>query len=214
MGRICCLVAALVLAAAAPAVLARDDTWQQASATTRDGPEADLVVQVGDIDNLGFGWPEGFTPFSGRSTPSHGFPFQPEADDPSGTDRIMVVSGYGAGAGARDGYTYSTSRPANAPQPLVMAFELQDLEVKAAALQLFVDDFQSQRMGSRYRAWLDGRETTDLPVVTTMPAGTCSSSKRPWSSVTACRTLAADTSTPARGLPDPASTAVPRTVPV
>ena len=167
MGRIRCLAAALVLAAsaAAPAALASEDTWQQASATTRDGPEADLVVQVGDIDNLGFGWPEGFTPFSGRSTPSHGFPFQPEADDPSGTDRIMVVSGYGAGAGARDGYTYSTSRPANAPQPLVMAFELQGLEVKAAALQLFVDDFQSQRMGSRYRAWLDGRETTDLPVV-------------------------------------------------
>lgn len=154
----------LALAVSGPAAAA-DETWQQASATTRDGPDADLVVQSGDIDNLGFGWPDGFTPFSGRSTPAHAFPFQPEADDPPGTDRIMVVSGYGAGTGARDGYTYETARPANAPQPLVLAFDLQGITVTSAALQLFVDDFQSPSMGSHYRAWLDGRETTDLPVV-------------------------------------------------
>ena len=147
------------------AAAASDDTWKQTAATTRDGPEADLVVQLGDIDNLGFGWPEGFTPFSGRSTPAHAFPYQPEADDPDGTDRIMVVSGYGAGAGSRDGYTYETSRPGNDPRPLRLQFDLQGIDVKAAALQLFVDDFQSPSMGSRFRAWLDGREATDLPVV-------------------------------------------------
>jgi outer membrane protein OmpA-like peptidoglycan-associated protein len=159
------LLAGLAALLATGQPFAADDTWQQTATTTRDGPEADLVVQLGDIDNLGFGWPEGFTPFSGKSTPAHAFPYQPEADDPSGTDRIMVVSGYGKGAGARDGYTYETSRPDNQPRPLVMAFDLQGLEVKSAAVQLFVDDFQSRSMGSRYRAWLDGRETTDLPVV-------------------------------------------------
>lgn len=159
------MFAAALTVALATASLAADDTWPQVNAATRNGPEADLVVQLGDIDNLGFGWPDGFTPFSGRSTPAHAFPYQPEADDPSGTDRIMVVSGYGKGAGARDGYTYETSRPDNQPRPLVMSFELQGLEVKSAALQLFVDDFQSRSMGSRFRAWLDGRETTDLPVV-------------------------------------------------
>lgn len=159
------MFAAALTVALATASLAADDTWPQVNAATRNGPEADLVVQLGDIDNLGFGWPDGFTPFSGRSTPAHAFPYQPEADDPSGTDRIMVVSGYGKGAGARDGYTYETSRPDNQPRPLVMSFDLQGLEVKSAALQLFVDDFQSRSMGSRFRAWLDGRETTDLPVV-------------------------------------------------
>lgn len=157
--------AAFLSATLASAGHAADDTWPQSTAATRDGPEADLVVQLGDIDNVGFGWPDGFTPFSGRSTPAHAFPFQPEADDPSGTDRIMVVSGYGKGAGARDGYTYETSRPDNQPRALVLSFDLQGLEVKSAALQLFVDDFQSPSMGSRFRAWLDGRETTDLPVV-------------------------------------------------
>ena len=159
------MFAAALTVALATASLAADDTWPQVNAATRNGPEADLVVQLGDIDNLGFGWPDGFTPFSGRSTPAHAFPYQPEADDPSGTDRIMVVSGYGKGAGARDGYTYETSRPDNQPRPLVLSFDLQGLEVKSAALQLFVDDFQSRSMGSRFRAWLDGRETTDLPVV-------------------------------------------------
>lgn len=165
MRRIRILATGLIAALAAAPVAASDDTWPQANATTRDGPEADLVVQLGDIDNLGFGWPEGFTPFSGRSTPSHAFPYQPEGDDPSGTDRIMVVSGYTKGTGARDGYTYETSRPDNQPRPLVLSFDLQGLAVKSAALQLFVDDFQSRSMGSHYRAWLDGRETTDLPVV-------------------------------------------------
>jgi outer membrane protein OmpA-like peptidoglycan-associated protein len=163
--RIACLLAAALLAVLANSAAAEQDTWQQATAVTRDGPEADVVVQLGDIDNLGFGWPEGFTPFSGKSTDPHPFPFQPEADDPRGTDRIMVVSGYGPGRGQRDGYTYETSRPGNQPQPLLLEFDLQGTPVKTVALQLFVDDFQSPSMGSRFRAWLDGREAGDLAVV-------------------------------------------------
>lgn len=160
-----CLFAVWVAVLIAGVARANDDTWQQPTAVTRDGPEADLVVRLGDIDNLGFGWPDGFTPFQGKSTDPHPFPFQPEADDPPGTDRIMVVSGYGAGRGQRDGYTYETSRPGNQPQPLLLEFDLQGIEVKTVALQLFVDDFQSRSMGSRYRAWLDGREAGDLAVV-------------------------------------------------
>lgn len=165
MRKACLFAAALYAALATGGTAAVDDTWQLTSATTLDGPEADLVVQLGDIDNLGFGWPEGFTPFAGRSTDPHPFPFQPEDDDPAGTDRIMVVSGLGAGLGQRDGYTYETSRPGNRPLPLLLAFDLQGIEVKTVALQLFVDDFQSPSMGSRFRAWLDGREAGDLAVV-------------------------------------------------
>ncbi|WP_460453821.1 OmpA family protein [Arenimonas aestuarii] len=127
-----------------------------------NGPEAELLVRVGDIDNLGFGWPPGFDPFTGQNTPVHPFPFQPEADDPPGTDRIMVVSGNTGASG--DGYVYESQRPDNLPQPLVFEFDLGDVEVKAVALQLFVDDFQSSRFGSRYRAWLDGEEAGDLAV--------------------------------------------------
>lgn len=139
------------------------EEWQQIRREQRDGPEADLLVQLGDIDNLGFGWPADFDPFAGKSTPVHRFPYLPEADDPPGTDRIMVVSGYVGGEGARrDGYTFETQRPDNRPQPLRLRFDIAGIEPKVVALQLFVDDFQSGRMGSRYRVLLDGREAGDI----------------------------------------------------
>lgn len=130
----------------------------------KDGPEADLLVQFGDIDNFGYGFPEGFDPFSGESTGAHPFPFSPQDDDAPGTDRIMVVSGYtGADAIAgTDGYTGSSRRPGNAPVPLRVAFDLQGVAATSAALQLFVDDFQAPVFRSRYRLRVNGR---DLPAV-------------------------------------------------
>ncbi|HLW80885.1 MAG TPA: OmpA family protein [Candidatus Acidoferrales bacterium] len=66
--------------------------WALEYERTVGGPEADLVVRTGDINNLGFGWPKGFDPFSGQSTPSHRWPdinhIPPNA--PPGTDRIMI----------------------------------------------------------------------------------------------------------------------------
>ncbi len=61
------------------AVQAQD--WARPDDVERGGPDADLVVRVGDIDNLGFGWPDGFDPFSGRSTTPHPYPFTPNATD-------------------------------------------------------------------------------------------------------------------------------------
>lgn len=66
--------------------------WALEYERTVGGPEADMVVRTGDINNLGFGWPPGFDPFSGQSTPSHQWPdnnhIPPKA--PAGTDRILV----------------------------------------------------------------------------------------------------------------------------
>jgi hypothetical protein len=30
-----------------------------------------MIVRTGDIDNFGIGWPAGFDPYSGKSTPEH-----------------------------------------------------------------------------------------------------------------------------------------------
>lgn len=69
--------------------------WPLEYERTVSGPEADLVVRTGDINNLGFGWPKGFDPFSGQSTPTHPWPnidhILPNA--PPGTDRIMLGTG-------------------------------------------------------------------------------------------------------------------------
>lgn len=66
--------------------------WALKYERTEGGAEADLVVRTGDINNLGFGWPTGFDPFSGQSTPPHQWPDinNIPAGAPDGTDRIML----------------------------------------------------------------------------------------------------------------------------
>ncbi|MGH9683718.1 MAG: OmpA family protein [Candidatus Acidiferrales bacterium] len=65
--------------------------WALEYERTVGGSEADLVVRTGDINDLGFGWPKGFDPFSGQST-GHPWPnnSQIPPNAPPGTDRIMV----------------------------------------------------------------------------------------------------------------------------
>ena len=123
------------------------------------GGEAELIVRVGDIDNLGFGWPADFDPFSGASTPPHAFPWRPDRSDPPGTDRIMVVSGFQRDASTRmDGYTETTRRPGNAVKPISLRFDPAGLTIRAARLQMFVDDFQAPSFGTVYRLSINAEE--------------------------------------------------------
>jgi PKD repeat protein len=125
--------------------------------------EAQMMIRTGDIDNLGFGWPSGFNPFSGQSTPSHGFPWAPDTLDAKGTDRIMVVSSYnGNPPQGSDGYTSSTSRPGNLPRSISLDFTLNGMQVTSAVLQLFVDDFQAPVWGANYYAALNGHNAPYL----------------------------------------------------
>jgi OmpA-OmpF porin, OOP family len=137
--------------------------WQKNTSVVRDAPEAETVVRTGDIDNLGFGWPEGFDPFSGRSTDAHAYPYKPSPDDPDGTDRIMVPSSYDyERPRGGDGYTDSTTRPDNSPRPVVLQYELGQTVPKAALLRLFIDDFQAPVFHSRFRATLNGERAPFL----------------------------------------------------
>jgi outer membrane protein OmpA-like peptidoglycan-associated protein len=136
--------------------------WAATHREVKNAKEAELLVQVGDIDNLGFGWPPGFDPFSGKSTPPHRFPWAPEADDPSGTDRIMVGSGAPFMASVHDGYANETMRDENQPLPLAIEFDPAGVAIKGAVLQLFVDDFQAPELGSQFLVTLDGRSAPDI----------------------------------------------------
>lgn len=129
------------------------DNWSEPTFTTRDTVLADVIVRVGDIDNLGFGWPRGFSPFSGRSTPAHTYPFQPTSTDPPGTDRILIGTGFsGTPAGQSDGYSESGT----ASEPINIPTDLDGVAVNTLALQLFLDDFQAPRYGSQFQVRLDG----------------------------------------------------------
>jgi OmpA-OmpF porin, OOP family len=137
--------------------------WAATHREVKNAKEADLLVQVGDIDNLGFGWPMGFDPFSGESTPPHRFPWAPEADDPQGTDRIMVpTSAPLFDAPVHDGYANETVRDETTPVPLVIEFDQAGVVIKGAVLQLFVDDFQAPELKSHFLVTLDGRSAPDI----------------------------------------------------
>lgn len=135
-----------------------DGDWSSKYVSLKNTAEADLMIRVGDIDNLNFGWAEGFIPFSGRSTDSHGFPWDIDEKDPGGTDRIFIPSGFKYdGGAAMDGYASSTQRPANNPTRLVIPLkDIKDLVVTGAVLQLFVDDFQSPAIESKFHFSING----------------------------------------------------------
>jgi OOP family OmpA-OmpF porin len=137
--------------------------WAAIHREVKNAKEAELLVQVGDIDNLGFGWPMGFDPFSGEATPPHRFPWAPEADDPQGTDRIMVpTSAPLFDAPVHDGYANETVRDETTPVPLVIEFDTAGVVIKGAVLQLFVDDFQAPELKSHFLVTLDGRSAPDI----------------------------------------------------
>lgn len=135
--------------------------WTEQYVTLYNTPEADIMVRSGDIDNLGFGWPTNFDPFSGQSTPAHGFPWALDPTDASGTDRIMVVTSYnGTPSGWQDGYTSRTSRPENLPRPIVLNYDLNDMALESAIIQVFSDDFQAPNTGAVYFTSING---VDMP---------------------------------------------------
>ena len=151
--------------------------WSEQNVTLLNTPEADMMIRTGDIDNLGFGWPANFDPFSGNSTPSHGYPWTADSTNASGTDRIMVITSYvGSPPHGRDGYTNYTSRPENIPRPILLNYELDGLELSTVALQIFVDDFQAPVWYADYFVTINGVDAPYLadivnPLIQTGPIG-------------------------------------------
>lgn len=158
---------------------ARD--WALRYERTEGGPEADLVVRTGDINNLGFGWPKNFDPFSGKSTYPHPFPWSPKPGSPDGTDRMLLGSAvtpadYIENPFAGDGYTSSLLRPCkdstdgtackgrqdSMPQAIVVSVGALPPRVDAVLFQIFIDDFQSPSFHSHFQASLNGTRIPSL----------------------------------------------------
>lgn len=184
------------LPASAPVlpVAATGDTgkdWALKYERTEGGPEADLVVRTGDINNLSFGWPQGFDPFSGNSTPPHQWPDANRIPDgaPDGTDRIMLGSAVTGDGG--DGYSGALgscmteqhlaahgpvppatasrleaecqhARQLTAPTSIVLSVGALPSKIDAVLIQLFADDFQPVPMHSHFQVSLNGTRIPSL----------------------------------------------------
>src|SRR5947209_5375138 len=88
----CCLL--WLGSAPARAAQPPKEDWSLEHQEITNHPEAELLVRHGSINNLTFGWPESFDPFSGAATPVHAFPWPVNPKSATGTDRIIVGSSY------------------------------------------------------------------------------------------------------------------------
>jgi OmpA-OmpF porin, OOP family len=155
--------------------------WALQYERTEGGPEADLVVRTGNINNLGFGWPKNYDPFSGRSTPPHPFPWSPKPGTPDGIDRMLLGSAvtqadFNEHPFAGEGYTSSILRPCqqtpdastckgrpdSMPQPIVLSVGDLPPTIDAVLFQIFVDDFQAPSFHSHFQVSLNGTRIPSL----------------------------------------------------
>ncbi len=140
-----------------PVVTPENGNYSAKYVVLQDTSEAELMVRVGDIDNLNNGFEDYFDPFSGNITPPHDFPWALDPQDPDGTDRIMVVTSYGDRAAEEtDGYTRDTSRPENAVRPITLEYGLEGRALAGAIIQIFIDDLQAPRWGADYKITING----------------------------------------------------------
>jgi outer membrane protein OmpA-like peptidoglycan-associated protein len=142
--------------------------WERQTERVENGPEGALVVRVGDIDNLGFGWPDGYDPFSGRPGDAHPFPWEPGANDAPGTDRIMVGTGVryplDPAGPAGDGYHETVAPPASVPSGITIPVGRLPDRFSRVMLQAFVDDFQAPSWGSAFVVTLNGQRLEEAEV--------------------------------------------------
>jgi outer membrane protein OmpA-like peptidoglycan-associated protein len=145
---------------AAPRTVSSDKDWTSQSAALKDARDAEFVIRVGDVDDLGFGWPPNFDPFCGRMTEAHRFPWKPVTGDLPGFDRILLSSKFKPGAAQKcnsDGYSVAYDRVASKPVAYTIPTAvLQGATVKNAYLQLFVDDFQAPSLCSKFQIAING----------------------------------------------------------
>ncbi len=145
-----------------------DGNWVSKNVVLKDTSEAQLMVRSGDIDNFGFGWASNFNPFSGNDTAIHKFPWSTPDGEPDGLDKIMVVTGYNYNKSS-DGYSTETKRDryyrngvgyieSNKVQSINLEYssQLNDVKVRNAVLQMFVDDFQPLKPNGTPPAGISG----------------------------------------------------------
>lgn len=131
--------------------------WEDKYVTLRNTSEAELMVRVGDIDNVGYGFPEGYDPFNETNYSRHTFPWDTPDDEPDGTDRIMLGSSFESVY--KDGYSryYGTNPDSTKVRSIVMNYDTSGIRIRNAVLQLYIDDFQAPYWGSKFVASINGK---------------------------------------------------------
>jgi OmpA-OmpF porin, OOP family len=137
-----------------------DTDCSKQNAVLKNVSEAEFIIRTGDVDNLGFGWEEGFDPFCGKVANSHGWPWEPRNGDLPGFDRILLSSKFRTEADfpcGGDGYSGSPELALAKQVSFTLPTDaLKGATIRNAFLQIFIDDFQAPTFCSKFQIFLNG----------------------------------------------------------
>jgi OmpA-OmpF porin, OOP family len=138
-----------------------DTAWELQQVVLRNTQEAEFIIRIGDVDNLGFGWPLAFDPFCGRMTESHSFPWEINPRDLQGFDRILLSSKYNTAKTKNcgsDGYSASFNEIKSRPVSWKIPTEvIKGATIRNIYLQIFMDDFQAPSFCSKFQLLINGK---------------------------------------------------------
>ena len=147
-------------------------SWKERYVLKTNTAEADFMVRLGDIDNLGFGWENKFNPFSGRSTNAHIYPWDWDSTDVLGLDMIMVPTSMGKKDAPCGGEGYSSQQSVLMEKygKTTFAFTvslkgIDTSKIKNVILQMFVDDFQAKALCSKFEVLINSKRATYIEKV-------------------------------------------------
>ncbi len=128
--------------------------WSATSVELYNTPEAEYVFRVGDIDNMNAGWRIAYNPFKGGMSRKLPPSWEVVPDDPSGTDRVMVIQG------ARQGDVFTqTSKPGvNPVETLSMGFFPIGEEIKDVYMQIFLSGIEQRMSITQFKFYINGKE--------------------------------------------------------
>ncbi|MBI3259748.1 MAG: OmpA family protein [Ignavibacteriae bacterium] len=158
----CLFICLFALSSGFAQITPNDGDWKSNSVTLKNTSEADVMIRIGDIDNLGFGFPSDFNPFTGIPTDIHPYPWLPQNGDLPGLDRIIVGSKFGKKQRPCSNDGYSGSNPER-PIPIDIPLEsVKGVKITSAMLTMFVDDFQAPYLCAKYLAYINGKRFGNL----------------------------------------------------
>lgn len=142
-----------------------DGYWQQKYISKAHTPEAEWMIRLGDIDNLGFSFDKGFNPFKGDTTTFHPPPSVFNPNEPQGLDMILLPSSFRKFNqscvydvySSYYGFLKINYKKVNIPIKIPLNLP-QTMPIEGIKLMFFIDDIQSGTSCSKFDVWLNGKK--------------------------------------------------------
>lgn len=137
--------------------------WKKRYVFLKNTSEAEYMIRYGDIDNLNYGWEEGYNPFLGKSSATHNWPLsQTDSTEIDGFDMVQLGTSFRDIANGREGYSGALDYLLQNYKKTSFQFciplkGVDTSKLKNVSLQAFVDDFQAKGIGSKFEFYINGK---------------------------------------------------------